>query len=293
MGAVSSNAKLFDFTSHSSLLEHLILRSVPGNNYYCLKRYTAFERQSAARPRIQTIDISLHAEIVEVEIEVVSPSIVPSGNFVELNRTVTCMVLKANDRRTSCPCHDEFRGPRSDYVRQSSVIPDLGVVELGVVEKAATTTSYTSHTDGGGNVEHYQITRESPGFRLLRWQSSQSGHCQSRQGLRKLDSSYGPRGRRLGRRGQASVQANLPDHPAQSIPLDMLYPMRTSALKCAGAPPWKSVVVLDETKQLWDAGGYDGPMWSIASTSDTTSRDDRQIVRMASSYRSVTLRTVA
>ncbi|GFV86940.1 syntaxin-1A [Trichonephila clavipes] len=61
---------------------------------------------------------NLHAEIVEVEIEVVSPSIVPSGNFAELNRTVTCMVLKANDRRTSCPCHDEFRGPRSDYVRQ-------------------------------------------------------------------------------------------------------------------------------------------------------------------------------
>ncbi|GFX08234.1 uncharacterized protein TNCV_3267251 [Trichonephila clavipes] len=29
------------------------------------------------------------------------------------------MVLKANDRRTSCPCHDEFRGPRSDYVRQT------------------------------------------------------------------------------------------------------------------------------------------------------------------------------
>ncbi|GFX24035.1 hypothetical protein TNCV_2435291 [Trichonephila clavipes] len=62
--------------------------------------------------------ITLHAEIVDVEIEVVSPSIVPSGNFAELNRTVTCMVLKANDRRTSCPCHDEFRGPRSDYVRQ-------------------------------------------------------------------------------------------------------------------------------------------------------------------------------
>ncbi|GFX75919.1 hypothetical protein TNCV_2238911 [Trichonephila clavipes] len=44
---------------------------------------------------------SVHAEIVEVEM-VVSPSIVPSGNFVELNRTVTCMVLKAN-RRTSSP----------------------------------------------------------------------------------------------------------------------------------------------------------------------------------------------
>ncbi|GFS90922.1 hypothetical protein TNCV_3027681 [Trichonephila clavipes] len=32
---------------------------------------------------------------------VMSPSIIPSGNFTELNRTVTCMVLKAHDRRTS------------------------------------------------------------------------------------------------------------------------------------------------------------------------------------------------
>ncbi|GFV59752.1 uncharacterized protein TNCV_1908231 [Trichonephila clavipes] len=40
---------------------------------------------------------------------------------LSLNRTVTCMVLKANDRRTFCPCHDEFRGPRSDYVRQVAV----------------------------------------------------------------------------------------------------------------------------------------------------------------------------
>ncbi|GFV72071.1 hypothetical protein TNCV_2460041 [Trichonephila clavipes] len=46
---------------------------------------------------------NFHAEIVEMEIEVVSPSIIPSGNFAELNRTVTCMVLKANDRRTSSP----------------------------------------------------------------------------------------------------------------------------------------------------------------------------------------------
>ncbi|GFX20543.1 hypothetical protein TNCV_3489001 [Trichonephila clavipes] len=44
----------------------------------------------------------------------------PIGNFTELNRTVTCMVLtaKVNDRRTSSPLHDEFHGPRSDYVRQ-------------------------------------------------------------------------------------------------------------------------------------------------------------------------------
>ncbi|GFY02182.1 uncharacterized protein TNCV_5100421 [Trichonephila clavipes] len=40
---------------------------------------------------------------------------------LSLNRTVTCMVLKANDRRTSCPCHDEFRGPLSDYVRQMAL----------------------------------------------------------------------------------------------------------------------------------------------------------------------------
>ncbi|GFX98446.1 hypothetical protein TNCV_4002151 [Trichonephila clavipes] len=62
---------------------------------------------------------------MEVEIEVVLPSIVPSGNFAELNRTVTCMVLKANDRRTSCPCHDEFRGSRSDYVRQFECLKEL------------------------------------------------------------------------------------------------------------------------------------------------------------------------
>ncbi|GFS74502.1 uncharacterized protein TNCV_458461 [Trichonephila clavipes] len=44
---------------------------------------------------------------------------------LSLNRTVTCMVLKANDRRTSCPCHDEFRGPRSDYVRQEEEQADV------------------------------------------------------------------------------------------------------------------------------------------------------------------------
>ncbi|GFS49126.1 uncharacterized protein TNCV_2409971 [Trichonephila clavipes] len=42
---------------------------------------------------------------------------------LSLNRTVTCMVLKANDRRTSCPCHDEFVGlvlttsDRKDVIR--------------------------------------------------------------------------------------------------------------------------------------------------------------------------------
>ncbi|GFX58216.1 hypothetical protein TNCV_4049741 [Trichonephila clavipes] len=54
-------------------------------------------------PRL-LIDLNkFHTEIGEVEIEVVSPSIVPSVNFAELNRTATCMVLKDNDRRTSSP----------------------------------------------------------------------------------------------------------------------------------------------------------------------------------------------
>ncbi|GFW81877.1 hypothetical protein TNCV_2885511 [Trichonephila clavipes] len=48
----------------------------------------------------------------------------PFGNFTERNYTVTCMVLKVkvNDRRTSSPCHDEFRGPRSDSVRQNTFL---------------------------------------------------------------------------------------------------------------------------------------------------------------------------
>ncbi|GFU46366.1 hypothetical protein TNCV_1213411 [Trichonephila clavipes] len=64
-----------------------------------------------------SLPFSSLAEIVEVEIEVVSPSIV-LRSFTELKSHCHRMVLKANDRRTLCPCHDESRGPRSDYVRQ-------------------------------------------------------------------------------------------------------------------------------------------------------------------------------
>ncbi|GFU06147.1 transposable element Tc1 transposase [Trichonephila clavipes] len=43
-----------------------------------------------------------------------------------------------------------------------------------------------------------------------------------------------------------------------------------------------------------DTGGYDGPTWSIASTPQrTTSREDRRIVRMTVTDRSVSSRTVA
>ncbi|GFX93065.1 hypothetical protein TNCV_140091 [Trichonephila clavipes] len=65
--------------------------------------------------------LQFHAEIVELEIEVVSPSIVPSGNFLELNRTVTYIVLRPTTGVLLTPCHDELRGPRSDYVRQGVV----------------------------------------------------------------------------------------------------------------------------------------------------------------------------
>ncbi|GFU27475.1 uncharacterized protein TNCV_4605141 [Trichonephila clavipes] len=51
---------------------------------------------------------------------------------LSLNRTVTCMVLKANDRRTSCPCHNEFRGPRSDYVRQVALATTTTVKKYSV-----------------------------------------------------------------------------------------------------------------------------------------------------------------
>ncbi|GFT37313.1 uncharacterized protein TNCV_3150041 [Trichonephila clavipes] len=44
--------------------------------------------------------LQFHAKIVEVVIGGVA-IYRPFGNFPELNRTVTCMVLKANDKRTS------------------------------------------------------------------------------------------------------------------------------------------------------------------------------------------------
>ncbi|GFV19222.1 uncharacterized protein TNCV_3224401 [Trichonephila clavipes] len=38
--------------------------------------------------------------------------------FGELHRAKIVLSPVWCSRRTSCPCHDEFRGPRSDYVRQ-------------------------------------------------------------------------------------------------------------------------------------------------------------------------------
>ncbi|GFW09285.1 uncharacterized protein TNCV_4276141 [Trichonephila clavipes] len=68
--------------------------------------------------------VRLVAEDKRWEVLTLPQGILPQNwSGTELNRTVTCRVLKAtaNDSRTSIPCHDEFRGPRSDYVRQVSL----------------------------------------------------------------------------------------------------------------------------------------------------------------------------
>ncbi|GFW81331.1 hypothetical protein TNCV_376791 [Trichonephila clavipes] len=84
-------------------------------------------------------------------------------------------------------------------------------------------------------------------YRLLRRQSTQPGPSRSRRGMRKQNSSFGPRGRSLGRRDQLSVPANLPQHP---FPIHRLgyavsYAHCTSTLKCAGAPScWKHIRAL-------------------------------------------------
>ncbi|GFS90429.1 hypothetical protein TNCV_4096441 [Trichonephila clavipes] len=85
------------------------------------------------------------------------------------------------------------------------------------------------HTASGGTVEHKQIPRAriSPATTaILATRASSESPV-----LHKKDSSYGPRGRSLGRRGQESVPANLPDHLVQSTVLDMLYPMHFAQLR--------------------------------------------------------------
>ncbi|GFX45202.1 tigger transposable element-derived protein 6 [Trichonephila clavipes] len=52
---------------------------------------------------------------------------------LSLNRTVTCMVLKANDRRTSCPCHDEFPLPEQDLTFNDYVLVETDIAVLGAL----------------------------------------------------------------------------------------------------------------------------------------------------------------
>ncbi|GFW30032.1 hypothetical protein TNCV_1593501 [Trichonephila clavipes] len=58
------------------------------------------------------------------------------------------MVLKTNDRRTSSPCHDEFRGTRSDYVSQNM---------FHVTTTTGEKTFQMSDKSSNGRVQHVRM----------------------------------------------------------------------------------------------------------------------------------------
>ncbi|GFU25585.1 hypothetical protein TNCV_3621601 [Trichonephila clavipes] len=102
------------------------------------------------------------------------------------------------------------RQDNEEATSESSVIPDLGVVGFGIVDQAATTTSYTTktpqrasltktprksahqqrcrpHTTDGGTVEHYQILlRHLPD--IAYYDGNPNNLRRNRRGLRKQDS---------------------------------------------------------------------------------------------------------
>ncbi|GFU92323.1 uncharacterized protein TNCV_1339041 [Trichonephila clavipes] len=79
-------------------------------------------------------------------------------------RTVTCMVLKA--KVLLAPCHDEFRGPRSDYVRQVAletttiILPNPTENSLAVLNhKILEATSQVQNVKLGGHQTCLSINR--------------------------------------------------------------------------------------------------------------------------------------
>ncbi|GFU82469.1 hypothetical protein TNCV_4506111 [Trichonephila clavipes] len=79
------------------------------------------------------------------------------------------MVLKANDRRT--PSHDEFRGPRSDYVRQRSqtlaqITTHLNYGDIHTVSKR--TVQYQLHRMGFGRRRPMRIPLLNAHHRVAR-----------------------------------------------------------------------------------------------------------------------------
>ncbi|GFV65871.1 hypothetical protein TNCV_1828411 [Trichonephila clavipes] len=75
----------------------------------------------------------------------------------ELNRTVACMVLKATATTGVhlAPCHDEFRGPRSDYVRQeeSTALPKKKGMHTKEEISDSAETQVISYTDGSSDFD--------------------------------------------------------------------------------------------------------------------------------------------
>ncbi|GFT25093.1 uncharacterized protein TNCV_180001 [Trichonephila clavipes] len=79
---------------------------------------------------------------------------------LSLNRTVTCMVLKANDRRTSCPCHDEFVGlvlTTSDSRRAAS--PLVRLVDGEQRWEALDHSQSVLHLNCGGTELNWTVIR--------------------------------------------------------------------------------------------------------------------------------------
>ncbi|GFV83398.1 ATP-dependent DNA helicase [Trichonephila clavipes] len=96
--------------------------------------------------------------------------------FHEMNRLETCPAITKNssvnptplahadtqrdnhprggyhDRRTSCPCHHEFRGPRSDYVRQCHQL-EIGKPCFFTYTYKKKSKSVTSGDLGGHGIE--------------------------------------------------------------------------------------------------------------------------------------------
>ncbi|GFV36244.1 hypothetical protein TNCV_2232911 [Trichonephila clavipes] len=99
------------------------------NVQYCKRDLTMWVRCSMSPNTLRVHTDSL-AEIVEVEIEVVSPSIVPSGSFTELKSH--CHLYGAQGQRQAylLPM-PRLRGPRSDYVRQICSIGDKSGDQAG------------------------------------------------------------------------------------------------------------------------------------------------------------------
>ncbi|GFT75940.1 hypothetical protein TNCV_2098741 [Trichonephila clavipes] len=91
-------------------------------------------------------------------------------------------------------------------------------------------TGLTLPAEGLFNISRYPGHLPDIACYYVLRQSSQPEPRRSQRGLRKQD-SFRTRGRSLGRRGQASVPANLPNHLIQSIALDMLYPMHFTHLR--------------------------------------------------------------
>ncbi|GFW51636.1 hypothetical protein TNCV_4213121 [Trichonephila clavipes] len=100
------------------------------------------------------------------------------------------MVLKANDRRTSCPCHDEFRGPRSDYVRQglgSNPVEGMDACKCVVILRH------------GGNLNIHRVTNpfmlaknDKGKSRKLIYNRDSSGEWSAMGQTRDIDQELGP-----------------------------------------------------------------------------------------------------